>query len=97
MVQAFFFHLNWSLVVLSRVCDVAAPKMSSKRDMRRADLIVPYAEPRKEQEGPDMASMMLSVCLSLIQSDDVPGTMSTTLPMMAIFTRNKLLGWCVIP
>ncbi|KAA8614912.1 hypothetical protein A1F94_010747 [Pyrenophora tritici-repentis] len=45
---------------------------NSKKDMRRADLIVPYAEPAKNKDENDMAS-----------------TLSTTLPMAAIFTRNK--------
>ncbi|KAF2265314.1 SUI1-domain-containing protein [Lojkania enalia] len=47
--------------------------MASKKDMRRADLIVPYAEPAKEKSDGDMGS-----------------TMASTLPMAAIFTRNKV-------
>ncbi|CAG5177928.1 uncharacterized protein ALTATR162_LOCUS8448 [Alternaria atra] len=47
--------------------------MASKKDMRRADLIVPYAEPEKGKDDNDMAS-----------------TLSSTLPMAAIFTRNKV-------
>ncbi|KAF2477272.1 uncharacterized protein BDR25DRAFT_300259 [Lindgomyces ingoldianus] len=50
--------------------------MASKKDMRRADLIVPYAEPAKEKSDGDIAS-----------------TMASTLPMAAIFTRNKMVGW----
>lgn len=34
--------------------------MASKRDMRRPDLIVPYAEPAKEKETADMSSMFLA-------------------------------------
>ncbi|KAF2228784.1 hypothetical protein EV356DRAFT_494908 [Viridothelium virens] len=49
---------------------------SSKKDMRRADLIVPYREPQKSKDETDVTS-----------------TMSSTLPMVAIFTRNKLVGW----
>ncbi|KAF2279549.1 uncharacterized protein EI97DRAFT_370119 [Westerdykella ornata] len=47
--------------------------MASKKDMRRADLIVPYAEPASSSSEGDMAS-----------------TMASTLPMAAIFTRNKV-------
>ncbi|CAL8576200.1 hypothetical protein XPA_002092 [Xanthoria parietina] len=46
--------------------------MSTKRDMRREDLIIPYAEPPKEKNETDISS-----------------TMSSTLPMAAMFTRNK--------
>ncbi|KAF1814484.1 hypothetical protein P152DRAFT_456735 [Eremomyces bilateralis CBS 781.70] len=53
--------------------------MASKKDMRRADLIVPYVEPEKEKNDQDMMS-----------------TMATTLPMAAIFMRNKMLGWTAV-
>ncbi|CAN9179046.1 translation initiation factor [Alternaria burnsii] len=53
--------------------------MASKKDMRRADLIVPYAEPEKGKDDNDMAS-----------------TLSSTLPMAAIFTRNKMIGWVAV-
>ncbi|KAG9187793.1 hypothetical protein G6011_05664 [Alternaria panax] len=53
--------------------------MASKKDMRRADLIVPYAEPDKAKDDNDMAS-----------------TLSSTLPMAAIFTRNKMIGWVAV-
>ncbi|KAJ4346206.1 Eukaryotic translation initiation factor eIF-1 [Ascochyta clinopodiicola] len=50
--------------------------LQGKKDMRRADLIVPYAEPAKDKSDGDMSS-----------------TMASTLPMAAIFTRNKMIGW----
>ncbi|GAB1740102.1 hypothetical protein NU219Hw_g5020t1 [Hortaea werneckii] len=56
--------------------------MASKgqlKDMRRDDLIVPYAEPEKDKESNDMQS-----------------TMASTLPMAAMFTRNKLIGWTAV-
>ncbi|KAI8937557.1 hypothetical protein NX059_005273 [Plenodomus lindquistii] len=53
--------------------------MASKKDMRRADLIVPYAEPTKKGDETDMSS-----------------TMASTLPMAAIFTRNKMIGWVAV-
>ncbi|OCK83152.1 hypothetical protein K432DRAFT_379783 [Lepidopterella palustris CBS 459.81] len=53
--------------------------MTSKKDMRRQDLIVPYVEPAKEKSDGDMTS-----------------TMASTLPMAAIFTRNKMIGWTAV-
>ncbi|CAI6335822.1 unnamed protein product [Periconia digitata] len=53
--------------------------MASKKDMRRADLIVPYTEPKKDKNEGDMSS-----------------TMASTLPMAAIFTRNKMIGWVAV-
>ncbi|KAF1934342.1 uncharacterized protein M421DRAFT_415375 [Didymella exigua CBS 183.55] len=50
--------------------------LQGKKDMRRADLIVPYAEPAKDKSDGDMSS-----------------TMASTLPMAAVFTRNKMIGW----
>jgi len=53
--------------------------MASKKDMRRADLVVPYVAPPADKTEMDMAS-----------------TMSSTLPMVAIVTRNKMLGWTAL-
>ncbi|KAK2758071.1 hypothetical protein FQN54_004478 [Arachnomyces sp. PD_36] len=51
--------------------------MGSQKDMRRADLAIPYVDPpKKEGEAGDMSS-----------------TMANTLPMAAMFTRNRLIGW----
>ncbi|KAI1260355.1 hypothetical protein F5Y18DRAFT_432306 [Xylariaceae sp. FL1019] len=50
--------------------------MSSKKDMRRPDLVVPYQEPPKTTDAVEFSS-----------------TLSSTLPMAAIFTRNKFIGW----
>ncbi|CZT15127.1 uncharacterized protein RCC_01020 [Ramularia collo-cygni] len=54
--------------------------MATKKDMRREDLIVPYTEAAADKEG----------------SSDFNSTMTSTLPMAAIFTRNKLLGWTAV-
>ncbi|KAK4539850.1 hypothetical protein LTR36_010311 [Oleoguttula mirabilis] len=54
--------------------------MANRKDMRRDDLIVPYMEPEKESKD----------------SQDIQGTMASTLPMAAIFTRNKLIGWTAV-
>ncbi|KAK2858507.1 hypothetical protein FQN49_004668 [Arthroderma sp. PD_2] len=51
----------------------------AQRDMRRADLVVPYeAPPVKKADG------------------DISGTIASTMPMAAMFTRNRLIGWYVL-
>ncbi|ETS77843.1 hypothetical protein PFICI_09905 [Pestalotiopsis fici W106-1] len=52
---------------------------STKKDMRRADLVVPYQEPAAKGDSADFSS-----------------TLSSTLPMAAIFTRNRYIGWASI-
>ncbi|KIW62691.1 hypothetical protein PV04_10841 [Phialophora macrospora] len=49
--------------------------MASKKDMRRADLIIPYTEPKDEKPA------------------DFSSTITSTMPMAAMFTRNRMLGW----
>ncbi|KAI1744619.1 hypothetical protein F4680DRAFT_231837 [Xylaria scruposa] len=53
--------------------------MASKKDMRRPDLIVPYQEPPVGKDD----------------SPEFSSTLSSTMPMAAIFTRNKYIGWYV--
>lgn len=50
--------------------------MASTKDMRRADLAIPYVDPPKSTSEADMSS-----------------TMSSTMPMAAMFTRNRMIGW----
>ncbi|KAJ5910177.1 hypothetical protein N7504_004820 [Penicillium tannophilum] len=50
--------------------------MASNKDMRRADLVIPYVDPPKSGNEADMSS-----------------TMSSTMPMAAMFTRNRMIGW----
>lgn len=52
---------------------------NGKKDMRRADLIVPYQKPPTKGESPEFSS-----------------TISSTLPMAAIFTRNRYIGWASV-
>ncbi|KAK6353405.1 hypothetical protein TWF696_005371 [Orbilia brochopaga] len=52
--------------------------MASKKDMRRPDLIMPYQAP----PPPDPET-----------SADISSTMASTLPMAAMFLRNKTLAW----
>ncbi|CAF9912588.1 MAG: hypothetical protein GOMPHAMPRED_007701 [Gomphillus americanus] len=51
--------------------------MASKKDMRRSDLIIPYRKPAKDRDAPT----------------DITSTLSSTIPMAAMFTRNKYIGW----
>jgi len=53
--------------------------MSNKKDMRRADLIIPYQSPVAKESPADFSS-----------------TLGSTLPMAAMFTRNKLIGWASV-
>ncbi|TVY85739.1 hypothetical protein LAWI1_G008641, partial [Lachnellula willkommii] len=48
--------------------------MSTKKDMKRADLIIPYQIPTAKEGG------------------DISATLGSTLPMAAMFTRNKFIG-----
>ncbi|OQD77250.1 hypothetical protein PENDEC_c003G07047 [Penicillium decumbens] len=50
--------------------------MASNKDMRRADLAIPYVDPPKSSSDADISS-----------------TMSSTMPMAAMFTRNRMIGW----
>ncbi|KAI0906702.1 hypothetical protein F4823DRAFT_565526 [Ustulina deusta] len=55
--------------------------MASKKDMRRPDLVVPYQEPPAAKSG---------------DSPEFSSTLSSTMPMAAIFTRNKYIGWAAV-
>ncbi|PFH59437.1 hypothetical protein XA68_12314 [Ophiocordyceps unilateralis] len=50
--------------------------------MRRPDLIVPYQEPAAATTSGDRS--------------DLSSTMATTMPMAAMFTRNKFVGWAAV-
>ncbi|KKA31209.1 hypothetical protein TD95_000826 [Thielaviopsis punctulata] len=51
--------------------------MAPKKDQRRVDLIVPYQEPAPK--GNDAV--------------ELSSTLSTTMPMAAMMTRNRYFGW----
>ncbi|KAI0021403.1 hypothetical protein F4780DRAFT_288085 [Xylariomycetidae sp. FL0641] len=51
-----------------------------KKDMRRDDLIVPYQAPVPKQG----------------ENVEFSSTLSSTLPMAAIFTRNRYIGWASV-
>merc|ERR1712000_354220 len=53
--------------------------MAQTKDLRRADLIIPYQEPEAKQDAQDMSS-----------------SLSSTLPMAAMFMRNKMIGWAAL-
>ncbi|KAK4192555.1 protein Asterix [Podospora australis] len=54
-------------------------EVKKEKDVRRADLIVPFQEPAGKSEGGDFNS-----------------TLASTLPMAAIFMRNRYIGWASV-
>ncbi|KAI1803898.1 hypothetical protein F4811DRAFT_522806 [Daldinia bambusicola] len=54
--------------------------MATKKDMRRPDLVVPYQEPVPKSGD----------------NAEISSTLSSTLPMAAIFTRNRYVGWASV-
>ncbi|KAF3079429.1 hypothetical protein TWF569_010163 [Orbilia oligospora] len=52
--------------------------MSNKKDMRRPDLIVPYTAP--PPPAPEASA-------------DISSTMASTMPMAAMFLRNRTIAW----
>ncbi|KAK1758598.1 hypothetical protein QBC47DRAFT_145892 [Echria macrotheca] len=52
---------------------------ANKKDMRRADLIIPYQEPAAKSDSAEFGS-----------------TLSSTLPMAAVFMRNRYVGWAAV-
>ncbi|PHH54227.1 hypothetical protein CFIMG_003182RA [Ceratocystis fimbriata CBS 114723] len=51
--------------------------MSARKDQRRIDLIVPYQEPAPKDN----------------ESVDLSSSLSSTMPMAAMMTRNRYFGW----
>merc|ERR1711939_212223 len=75
-------HLRFAVVtspsfLLDRVTPPTS-NMSSKKDMRRSDLVIPYVEPKPDDKA------------------DFSSTFSSTMPMAAMFTRNKMIGWLAL-
>ncbi|KAJ5219869.1 hypothetical protein N7468_009073 [Penicillium chermesinum] len=75
--------------------------MASNKDMRRADLVIPYIEPPKSASDGDMSSTRFSsppvvfrfkqnhcgtLCHSISMTD-------TTNKSRQMFTRNRMIGW----
>ncbi|KAN0072082.1 hypothetical protein V8E54_009811 [Elaphomyces granulatus] len=81
--------------------------MATKKNMRRADLVIPYVDPPKPKNESDMTGIGTCLhvpdCLDLIwqpmNNSDENSTvkderaMSTTMPMAAMFTRSRMIGW----
>ncbi|MCJ1370126.1 Eukaryotic translation initiation factor eIF-1 [Loxospora ochrophaea] len=71
--------------------------MASKKDMRRDDLVVPYMDPAKDKNEGDMSgTVVLTPYLASCIPDVAQGTIASTLPMAAMFTRNKMIGWASV-
>ncbi|PGH28620.1 translation initiation factor 1 [[Emmonsia] crescens] len=54
--------------------------MATKKDMRRLELAVPYVEPATKASD----------------AADMSSTMSNTMPMAAMFSRNKMIAWASV-
>ncbi|PGH09498.1 translation initiation factor 1 [Blastomyces parvus] len=54
--------------------------MATKKDMRRPELVVPYVEPPAK----------------VSDVGDMSSTMSNTMPMAAMFSRNKMIAWASV-
>ncbi|KAI4653865.1 hypothetical protein J4E93_001633 [Alternaria ventricosa] len=63
--------------------------MASRKDMRRADLIVPYAEPEKGKDDNDMSSTLSSTLPMAAVSAALSIPCCTADIVSQIFTRNK--------
>ncbi|EQL36527.1 hypothetical protein BDFG_01910 [Blastomyces dermatitidis ATCC 26199] len=64
----------------SHIARTPRANMATKKDMRRPELAVPYVEP------PAKAS----------DASDISSTMSNTMPMAAMFSRNKMIAWAAV-
>ncbi|CRK27948.1 hypothetical protein BN1708_015024 [Verticillium longisporum] len=53
-------------------------EMASKKDMRRADLVIPYQAPKPKE------------------TQELSSTLSSTLPMAVMLTRNRFIGWAAV-
>ncbi|KAF3350945.1 Dynactin subunit 4 [Verticillium dahliae VDG2] len=52
--------------------------MASKKDMRGADLVIPYQAPKPKE------------------TQELSSTLSSTLPMAVMLTRNRFIGWAAV-
>lgn len=78
--------------------------MASKKDLRRPDLgtLAPAARARYLSAPTTANTHQPTVIpyqepLAKSEGADVASTLSQTLPMAAIFTRNRYIGWYFLP
>lgn len=77
--------------------------MASKKDMRRPDLgnwpLCPSLLPSRAQQLTERptAAIPYQEPIAKDAGPDISSTMSQTLPMAAIFLRNKYIGWYELP
>jgi hypothetical protein len=78
---------------LPQLLSSSKAKMATKKDMRREDLSKIWLFPR--QEAYDWLHIVIPYQKPAAKegSSDFTSTMGSTLPMAAIFTRNKYIGW----
>jgi hypothetical protein len=67
--------------------------MSTKKDMRRPDLskLLFYARVSSSTDNGPVIPFQLPAPKE--SASDISGTLGSTLPMAAMFTRNKFIGW----
>lgn len=78
--------------------------MSTKKDMRRPDLsefhlfIEPAVAVAVAVAVADLSPKVIPYQLPAAKeaSSDISGTLGSTMPMAAMFTRNKFIGWYVV-
>jgi hypothetical protein len=67
--------------------------MSNKKDMRRPDLSKPLKLPIACSIANTLTVIPYQVPPPKEATSDISGTLGSTLPMAAMFTRNKFMGW----
>jgi hypothetical protein len=70
--------------------------MSTKKDMRRPDLSMPSSLPCFDQKLTASSTVIpYQLPTAKEAASDISGTLGSTLPMAAMFTRNKFIGWYI--
>jgi hypothetical protein len=71
--------------------------MASKKDMRRSDLgtLVSHLQNSSVVNGSSLSVIPYQLPVAKENASDMGSTLGSTLPMAAMFTRNKYIGWCV--
>jgi hypothetical protein len=67
--------------------------MSNKKDMRRPDLSKPLKLLIACSIANTLTVIPYQVPAPKEATSDISGTLGSTLPMAAMFTRNKFMGW----
>lgn len=77
-----------------KLCPPPPSIMATKKDMRRADLSKSMRHPMPPMLLIPFAVIPYQIPAPKEGASDISGTLGSTLPMAAMFTRNKFMGWC---